>query len=128
MQLSKRETLNTDGSVRVRIWVSEASEELPTAVFVYQTLQRSPNDSGVVETQEQFLHVAGFSDVLALSETPDPERMAYHRRGYVDLTFNNAELQQSTWQGIQAHIRELLHTVSERLGYPNAMLTIEELS
>lgn len=127
MTITRRETANDDGSIRMQVWVSAASEELPAEVFVYQELPNAPVGDDI-EAQEQFVHVADFTDIIALGIVPGGGELPYYRKRMVDLTFTTSELRQSTWQGIQDHIQEMLRNVSGRLGFPHAELSIEEIS
>jgi hypothetical protein len=92
--LSKRITLTDDTRHRLRIWVSETTNNIPAQIFVYQRIPLVPLDT---ELQDIFVHIASYADIQDYpSETPD-DKSPFFRQYFVDLVFDSLAILEENW-------------------------------
>jgi hypothetical protein len=92
--LSKRVTLTDDTRHRLRIWVSETTNNIPAQIFVYQRIPLVPLDT---ELQDIFVHIASYADIQEYpSEEPD-NKSPFFRQYFVDLVFDSLAILEENW-------------------------------
>lgn len=89
--LKKTATVNTDGTVRLRLWVSETSDAMPAAIFLYRQLPDIPG----LERTDQYVGVCSLSDFVNYRTTVDSFR-SHFRKSSIDILFKN-RYELETW-------------------------------
>lgn len=107
IKLSKRLTLTDDQRHRLRVWVSETTNNIPAQIFVYQRIPQVPLDT---ELQDIFVHVASYADLQEYpSEDPD-DKSPFFRQYMFDLVFDSKAVLEENWQRILLSVQ---HTVED---------------
>lgn len=105
--LSKKVTQTDDFRQRLRVWVSETTNNIPAQVFVYQRIPSVPLDT---ELQDLFVHVASYADIQDYpSEAPD-STSPFFRQYFFDLVFDSKAIMEENWQRILWSVQ---HTVED---------------
>lgn len=109
-QLTRRLTLQDDGLYRLQVWVSQSTDNLPCAIFAWQTLFPFPDDP---EPANIFVHVCKYTDLITIPDTePDPEdQVQLYRRSFFDLVSKDKRLLEVTWRKVMIHTRQLVEDV-----------------
>jgi hypothetical protein len=105
--LSKRITLTDDIRHRLRVWVSETTNNIPAQIFVYQRIPLVPLDT---ELQDIFVHVASYADIQDYpAEAPDNES-PFFRQYFFDLVFDSLYILEQNWLRIASSVQ---HTIED---------------
>jgi len=102
IQISRRVTLEEDSRHRMRVWVSETSDNLPPTVFVYQRLPSVPSYDVLADL---FVHIASYADIADYPENDPGEDSPFFRKYYVDLIFQSLPHLSDTWDLIEGQIK-----------------------
>lgn len=116
--LNKRVILvdEENGTYRLQVWVSEASDDIPGKIFVYQKYPAVPDYTEQLENI--FVHVASFADLAAFPpDTPD-NRSPFYRMYYYDILFDTLPLLEETWDITVEHTKILVADVHRVLNLP----------
>ena len=105
--LSKRLTQTDDFRQRLRVWVSETTNNIPAQIFVYQRIPSVPLDT---ELQDIFVHIASYADIQDYpAEAPD-DKSPFFRQYFFDLVFDSKAILEENWQRI---VWSVQHTVED---------------
>ena len=105
--LSKRITQTDDFRQRLRVWVSETTNNIPAQIFVYQRIPSVPLDT---ELQDIFVHVASYADISDYpSEKPD-NTAPFFRQYFFDLVFDSKAVLEENWARILGSVQ---HTIED---------------
>lgn len=118
IELTRRVTLvdEEEGTHRLQVWVSEASDDIPGKIFVYQ---RYPNVPDYTEQPNDiFVHVASFADLAAFPPDEPDNRSPYFRMYYYDILFDTLTLLEDCWNLTVQHTKLLVEDVHRITGLP----------
>jgi hypothetical protein len=127
--LSKRLTTEIDpegptATHRLRVWVSEASNNLPAEIFVYQKIPPVPKTEEA-QLEEIFVHIASYADILDFPVDCPSEETPFFRLHYIDLSFTSLALLDEKWSMMKKMIN---HTVEDIVRLNNLpAVSLEEL-
>jgi len=76
----------TDERFRLRVWVSETSDNIPATVFL---MERIPGVPGLTDPYNRFIRVCNYSDMLHYTATTPQTENPYFRLPGVDLIFTS---------------------------------------
>ena len=125
LQVTKRVTnVDDQGMVRLQMWVSGATPEIPCELFVYQHIGNVPKADYPLD---QFVHIASYADIAAFP-TEKPDAYApYFRKNGADLTFQTRPLLEKTWELCKAHLKLTVEDITRIDGLPAAEMEVIEL-
>lgn len=125
LQVTKRVTAADDqGGVRLQMWISGASPEIPPELFVYQHIGNVPKADYPLD---QFVHIASYADIAAFpTEAPDTYAPFFRHNG-ADLTFPTRGLLERTWELCKAHLKLTVEDITRVDGLPPAEIEVVEL-
>lgn len=107
ISLTKKLTLTDDFRQRLRVWVSETTNNIPAQLFVYQRIPSVPLDT---DLQDLFVHVASYADLQDYpAETPSEEG-PFFRQYFFDLVFDSKAILEENWQRILGSAK---HTIED---------------
>jgi hypothetical protein len=107
IQITRRTTLEADNRHRLRVWVSETSDNLPPTIFVYQRLPSVPSYDALSDI---FVHVASYADIADYPENDPGDDSPFFRKYHIDLIFTSLPHLSDTWDLIEGQVK---HTVED---------------
>jgi len=118
IKISKKITLTDDIRQRLRVWVSETSNNIPGRLFVYQHIPIVPMDT---ELANLFVHVASYADINDYPEEAPDTKSPFFRRSGFDLVFDSKAELELAW--IRAY--RMLQNIVEDISRLNSMDPVE---
>ena len=115
LKISKRFNLEDTGEWRLRMWVSEASDNIDPNVFVWQKKPVVPDDRQPVNI---FVHVASYADQIAFpANTPDTYA-PFFRKTFFDLVSSDKAVLEDTNRLVLKHLDQLVQEITRILQLP----------
>ena len=113
-----------DGTVRMRMWISEAPEEYDHRVFVYQYAAVPPES----DTPEyRFVNVASYAEMYAFPPDEPEPGMPFFRRSEVDLLFNDETLMAESLTMTEQFLKHLVKDMATKDSIPLVTVEVEVL-
>jgi len=123
IKLSKKLTQTDDFRQRLRVWVSETTNNIPAQVFVYQRIPLVPLDT---ELQDIFVHVASYADLQEYpAEAPD-DKTPFFRQYFFDLVFDSKAILEENWQRILWSVQHTIEDVARINELPPVEIIVVE--
>jgi len=104
--VSTRISTTDEGRHRLRMWVSETTDNIPGKLFVYQELPTVP----FYTLTAQFVHVASYADITEYPDDEAGELSSFFRLHWLDLVFDSMSVLKDKERLILGHLR---HTVED---------------
>ena len=125
LQVSKR-VLNVadQGMVRLQMWISGVSPEIPPELFVWQHIGAVPKAEFA---PDRFVHIASYADLAAFPVNAPDTYAPYFRLTYADLTFPSRPLLERTWNLCREHLQLTVEDITRIDGLPPANIEIIEV-
>ena len=129
IQLSKRQTSTIDPETqeavhRLRVWVSQATEGIPSELFVYQQIPPVPKTTED-QLEQLFVHVASYADIIDFPANAINEESPFFRQYYVDLTFASLGVLNEKWSMMKRMINATVEDIVRLNNLP--AISLEEL-
>ncbi|MHA2070049.1 MAG: hypothetical protein ACXABY_37260 [Candidatus Thorarchaeota archaeon] len=105
--ISKRITQD-DERHRLRVWVSETTNNIPGQLFVYQAVPKVPLDD---RPDGVFVHIASYADTLMFPiDEPDTES-PFYRLYYIDLIFDSLVVLNEKWDLMRLMLNQTIEDI-----------------
>ena len=124
LAITKRIT-NEGGRHRLRIWVTETSNNIPAEVFVYQHLPFVPDS---IALEDVFVHIASYADISDYPATAPDSQSPFFRIYSVDLIFTSLAVLNQKWAIIRAQIQLLVEDIVRLNNLPPAEVEVTSLT
>jgi len=128
IQISKRQdsTIDEAGKAqhRLRVWVSQTTDNIPSELFVYQQIPPVPKTTPE-QLEQLFVHIASFADILDFPITARNDDSPFFRLHFVDLTFNSLAVLNQKWSMMKKMINATVEDIVRMNNLP--AVSIEEL-
>jgi hypothetical protein len=125
LQVTKRVAVVGDqGMVRLQMWISAASPEIPPELFVFQRIGTVPRADFPTD---QFVHIASYADIAAFPIGAPDIYAPYFRQNGADLTFPTRGLLEQTWELCRAHLQLTVEDITRIDGLPPAEIEVVSL-
>jgi len=113
--LSKRLTTEIDpegpdATHRLRVWVSESTNNIPGELFVYQKIPPVPK-TNERQLENLFVHVASYADILDFPIDAPNEESPFFRLHYFDVTFDSLAMLDNKWNMMKAMINATVEDI-----------------
>jgi hypothetical protein len=106
--LSKRTSLTADSRHRLQLWVSETTNNIPAAIFVYQKVPSVPLSN---DLSNVFVHMASYADISEFPENMQDTTSPFFRLRQVDLIFDSLPYLDATYKRIVLMVRQLVEDI-----------------
>lgn len=118
IKLNKRLDISEE-SCRLRIWVSEVTNNIPPELFMYQWIPLIPLQE--VALNSMFVAVCTYADLNSLpARVPTDTQHPFFRKRSVDLTFTTPSEAEYYWTTISGMVKQAVEDFSRNNSLPPA--------
>jgi len=123
MQVSKEIVGSTTGPklYRLKVWVTETSNNIPGEVFVYQNIPAVPDYNGGLP-EDRFVHIASYADLVAFPKDGPGLENPYFRKYYIDITHKDRTFLEDKWKLMSQQLQVLISDITRINALPPGVL------